>query len=536
MKINSSLYNFLLIGLLLIFVIFASLVSFLNRIENDAGLHALVSREIFEKGKVINLTSYLLSDADVNFPLSYPPIFHLTGSLLYAFIADHSFRVLPVLYGGLSLLFLSLILKNLAKNYLAIILGIFILTFNPYFIDYSSKFFMEIGLVFGVFVSLFYTLKFSESKNLSDFYIASIFFGNSVSIKQQGLFVLPIFIFSILYCLKNKKSFKVIFISLFLFFLFSAGPVFHLFKTTGSVIYPGDNPPKLIQIIEKPLRAFFDIELLEGDRNWSTLNEGRRSDELIQWRDFSNIISAWLVQNEASVLPWVSLTATVVLVLIISVAKYGSFKELIILLFISLFYFLLYYLARPRYALPLIVLPSIIVFYLIKILYSFSHRKFTLFLISSLIIINIGVNFAETYLNILNRDNYGYLGKYIENRSAALDDLYNPIKSDHDFSFVTLSPLPYETAYYTRHITVWANPYGSSELFKVLLQDNEFVALGVLKKYRAKYIVIYNDRFINYSNWAGVIPTNGFLKSIDKSPNFELIKVNDVGKVYLLKS
>jgi hypothetical protein len=507
-------------------------VSFSNRIEGDAAFHALISREIAESGNILNATSYMIGTEKNNFPVAYPQVFHLIGALTYLYIGTPTFSLLPVFYGGLSLYFLAVIFFNLHKHATAIFIGILILALNLYFLDYSSKYFMEIGLVFAILAALAYSIKYINQRKISNLYVAAIFFGLSVAIKQQGLIALPVFLIVLNLCFRWGKSLKPIVISFILFIFVAAGPMLQLFSATGSILYPGDNPPKIIQLLENPLRNMLHIQLLEGDKTWGLINEGRREEELLTWRSLPNTVTAWLVQENSASVPWVYLTGILLFILLVRVIKTRNTKDFVMLIFLTLFYCLLYFLARPRYALPLIVLPSVTLFYIIYTLSSVNIKRPLIVFTAAFFIIYTMINFSSKFSDILFRDDYGYYGRYNTNRQTELQSLYDPIKNDTGSSFTVLSPVPYETAYYTKHPSVWANPYGAIDLFDSFLGAPENEVITMLKKYRVKYLIVYDDRYMRYSNWAGINPNDGFFSTIDTSDKFRLVKSNPSGKVY----
>ncbi len=532
--ITAKSHHVLLGSIILGFFILALFISFSNRIEGDAAFHALVSREIYEKEKIIDSTSYLLANEKNNFPIAYPQVFHLTGALLYMYIGTTAFLILPVLYGVLCLIFLTIILYNLHKNLTAIVLGISILAFNVYFLDFSSKYFMETSLVLSVLVALTYSIKYVKDKNLSNFYVASLFFGLSLAIKQQGLFAFPVFVLLIYFSYRLHKSFKQIFIGVLFFVLISAGPMLQLFYSTGSILYAGDNQPKIVQLIETPVRNLLGIKAIEGDKLWGTLNKGRREDEILTWRDLSNNTSAWIIQDSATSISWAALTGILLIILLIRVIKMRKITDLLVLIFLVSFYFLLYYLARPRYALPLIVMPSVTMFYIISTALLLRINRHAVSLFVALLVMYTLSNFSGGIIDTISRDDYGYYRAYNKNRSSELQELYDAVKSETRSAYTLASPLPYESAFYTTHTTVWANPYGASDLFEALLGLDERDAAEVLRRYQIKYLIIYNDRFMKYTNWAGITPSNGFLKSLDNSQYFKLLKENTSGKIYVM--
>lgn len=525
-------HNFLIYTILTFFFIGSLLTNFTNRIEGDAGFHALITREILERQFLAASSDHILATDNVKFPIAYPQMFHFTGALMYTLIGDYTFFVLPSIYGLLSLIFLLFILKGLNINKLATVLALFFLALNVSFIDYSSKYFMEIGLVFTTLAALAYSINFTETKKISYFYIASIFYGFSIGIKQQGFLILPVYFTLIVYSFFRLKFRKEIIISLFLVVIFCLGPLLQLFKSTGSVLYAGDSLPRIIQITEKPFRDFFGIKLLEGDSVWPKLNEGRRDQELLTWRNFTNSLTAWMEDINLRMFPWNVLLVLALFLLIINLIKHKKMSELLLLIFLLCFYSLFYYLARPRYSLPLIILPSIIIFY---IMIYFHKRKLFLIIFSSLIISFLIISFANSFPQLLKRDEFGFYGKVINQREGSLLKTYEVIKSDNANDFVILSPIPYETAYYTNKQTAWANPYGSTELFRVMLSKNDEEAIKIFKKYKVKYLIIYKDRFMRFTNWAGITPNDGFLSNLNHSKYFQLISENDAARVYLLK-
>ncbi len=534
-NIKNRLYFFYLGLLIILFIITTFFISFSNRIEGDAAFHALVSKEISEKGKIINSTSYILANEKNNFPIAYPEIFHLIGSLNYLYAGKSAFLFLPVLYGALSLYFLAMILYLIHKNLIAVSMGVTILALNLYFLDYSSKYFMETGLVFSVLASFRYAMKYISQKNVSNLYISSIFFGLSVTIKQQGLVALPIFAIILFFSYLWTRSIKQIIISISIFILIAAPPMIQLFFSTGSILYAGDNPPKIIQIIEQPIRNVFGVKLLESDKQWNMINQGRRDEEITTWRSISNNTAAWITQDNLSSIPWAELTGILLLILLFRIISLRSTKDFIMLIFLVLFYFLLYYLARPRYALPLIVLPSVVIFYIINTLTTLKVQPRIILFFVILLTMYISINFSSNFLDTVNRDDFGFYGVYNKERGIQLQSLYDSIKTDKNKTFTILSPLPYETAYYAMRPTIWANPYGATDLFNSLLDPDENKSIKMLKKYRIKYLIIYNDRLMKFTNWAGINPTDGLFSKIAYSKNFQLIKSNESGKVYMSK-
>lgn len=527
-------YDLLIAVTLISFFLFSLVINFSNRIEGDAAFHALISREISERQYIASTSDHILADEKNNFPVAYPQLFHLTGALIYTLIGENSFFILPSLYGIFSLIALFLILRSLNTHKLGTFLALLFIALNTNFIDYSSKYFMEIALVFTTLTALAYSVKFIESVDTKYLYLSSILYGLSIGIKQQGFLILPVFMAVVLYSFFKLKLWKETVISLLILSTFSLGPLLQLFYSTGSVLYAGDSLPKIIQIIEKPFRDLFKIKLVQGDEEWSILNEGRRDLEIERWRNVSNSLTAWMEEKNIKSLPWSALALSAFLILIVNILKNKKMSELLILIFILSFYCLFYYLARPRYALPLIILPSIIIYYIINYLRK-KNKKF-LAVISALLVVFPTISTTNTYSSVSERGNFGFYGKEIKDRENALFEIYKPIKNDPDKYFTVLSPIPYETAFYTNKSTAWANPYGSTKLFKVLLSKNDEEAVKVFRNYRVKYLIIFKDRFMRYSNWVGITPSDGFLSNIGHSKNFRLILENEAGRVYLLKS
>lgn len=168
-----------------------------------------------------------------------PPLFHLVSSVFYFVfglmsinMAETIVRILPVVFGSLSLYFTFLIVKKLFNKDTALYATLF-LAFLPLFFFVS---FRTIPTMLGVLLTTI-AVYFALEKR---FVLSGLFVGLSLLAKEQSLFIIFPVLFIIIFSNINKK--KILIKNLFLFLLITlviASPHYiNNFIKVGDPIFP----------------------------------------------------------------------------------------------------------------------------------------------------------------------------------------------------------------------------------------------------------------------------------------------------------
>lgn len=205
----------------------------------------------------------------------YPAFYSYTMALFYPFFGEKGFNMIPFigfifLLGGT-----FLFIRQLTKNYYLGLLSIILVGCSPKIIFYSARMYQEI-LIGAFFIFCIYLLfHYVETKKRIFLILLAFFVGITLSIKQQGLFILypTIILFFIIYFLKEKIFRKQIAnIAIIILFPLVIGMGFYgvLFHTTGK-LQPGSNEFTALEVINTFGQKLFSYQKKDSDTGDETL-------------------------------------------------------------------------------------------------------------------------------------------------------------------------------------------------------------------------------------------------------------------------
>jgi len=195
----------------------------------DATIHGANATTLLEKG-------WGSLNAD------YPALYYYLMANLYTFFGDKGYNLVP--YTGFLFLLLStfLFVRQITKSYYTGLLAIILVGASPKLIYYVARMYQEI-LLSALFIFCIYLMfKYLETKKRNALLLFSFFIGLTLSIKQQGLFILYpsiIFFFFIIFLRKGVSFFDfatITTVPLLICFSFY-GVLFH----TVGLIQPGSD-------------------------------------------------------------------------------------------------------------------------------------------------------------------------------------------------------------------------------------------------------------------------------------------------------
>jgi len=218
----------------------------------DATIHGYNAKTLMERG-----LDYLNAD--------YPPFYYFAMTVLFQFFGEKGFNLVP--YIGVLFLLISsfLFIRQITKNYYLGLLSIILVGSSPKIIYYSARMYQEI-LITALFVFSFYLLfKYLEKRKRNLLILLLFFIGISLSLKQQGLFILysSIIIFFIFDFIKKRTSLQNLSLVIFLPILIGLPFYGVLFHTKGE-IQPGSNEFELFKVINNFGQKIF---LYNGEKN-----------------------------------------------------------------------------------------------------------------------------------------------------------------------------------------------------------------------------------------------------------------------------
>lgn len=143
-------------------------------------------------------------------------------------------RLNTVLFGALSLLFLSMIAKRYLKTNPSFTLILFI--FTPVWLTLSNFFKYDIALTFWITASIYFLLRFGTSPNLKNYLIAGICCSLAFATKITALPILVIYIFAFFYFFPKKRfRYRYLFAGIFIFLI-----IFLIFGIPDLLLGKGD--------------------------------------------------------------------------------------------------------------------------------------------------------------------------------------------------------------------------------------------------------------------------------------------------------
>lgn len=234
---------------LLTFVGF-SVVVLQSNIHGDAKYHTLTAKASAEKGTLMQHQPYRLfekqGDKRIYMPIAYPLTTESLFTLFYLFGGETALKLYAPILATLIFLIMYLCIKEVGIFQAAFISLLGTLAIGERLLMTPL---MEPYLIICLLLACFLLKKYYQTKNISFFFLTSLFLGTAAAIKQQG-FILAMFItffvfLFLLYQVSKKESplLKSIGIfSLFVFILFIIpSPAFkNQIDRTGTLAYaPG---------------------------------------------------------------------------------------------------------------------------------------------------------------------------------------------------------------------------------------------------------------------------------------------------------
>jgi len=215
-----------------ILILYASLFAHLF-IFGDATMQADIARNIWQEG-LTNTYS------------SYPPLYHVFGAILFSTWGENGFKFITLI--GLLLLGFSsfLLARRITGSAWIGLASAFLVLCSTKTSFYGARMYMEIFVSAFVLITVLYLLRYLKNSGKISLVLSAFFCGITISIKQQGLFILfpsiVIFLLSdvIIRKFKGSKSYKkdVKNLAIFVLVVLSivGGPIYWQFRQTGSIV------------------------------------------------------------------------------------------------------------------------------------------------------------------------------------------------------------------------------------------------------------------------------------------------------------
>jgi hypothetical protein len=172
----------------------------------------------------------------------YPSHYYFLMATLSSLVGEYGYNLVPYVGFIFLLLCTYLLIKQLTNNYYLSLLAILFAGCSPKIIFYSARMYQEILISAFFIYSIFLLFKYQKKRNQKILLLLSFFVGITLSIKQQGLFILYPSI-TIFYCIEFIRK-RVSFLRILLITIIPIliGIPFYgvLFHTTGE-LQPGSN-------------------------------------------------------------------------------------------------------------------------------------------------------------------------------------------------------------------------------------------------------------------------------------------------------
>lgn len=509
-------------------------------IEGDPAFHAQISRSIASSGIIQQHSLLFFSNPGELFPIMYPQFFHLVGAILYLYIGETAFTMMPLFFGVLLSLVSFLLIRRCFKSKTIALFGAGMVATNWQFIQYSTRYYMEIGVTLFVLSSLYFIVSYVDEHNFKYGLMSAQFTGLAICTKQQAFFMLPIFIGGAfaeeIFNNNNLKRFVVL---MLIVMVCAGGLLAELFSTTGSLFYSG-KLPTIIEKFEGSIAGIAGIHRINEDPKWMEYNISKRQNETNQWRNAKQILdflNPFRILTAGSLEPaslglWLVLLMIGLLYIIHRIIFYRDICLSYMLAYFIVFIVVFYILARPRYLLPLCIAPAFIIS---SVLSSVKHHFRYMTIVIMVTAATIGTSFINVHALESLRADIGYAGYRVDNRVAQMKEVHAWLKKDNVYKETIITPVVYTTSYYTESPCAWMNPLGSSEIFETFMAGDTARALEVFARYNARYICIYKERLRQYDGWVGVIPPEGLFPLLGRQDGFKKVYENDAAIVYKIE-
>lgn len=191
----------------------------------------------------------------------YPPFYYYSMAILEAFFGEKGYNLVPFT-GFILLLFATfLLIRQVTKNYYLSLLAIIFVACSPKIIFYSARMYQEILLSALIIFSIYFFLRYIETREKYIVWILAFFVGITLSLKQQGLFLLytSISFFFIIDWIRRKTKFTNLLIVLFIPLLIGL-PFYGMLYHTKGELQPGSGEFSLFRIINTVGQKIFLYE------------------------------------------------------------------------------------------------------------------------------------------------------------------------------------------------------------------------------------------------------------------------------------
>lgn len=174
-------------------------------------------------------------------------------------------RLHTLFYGLLSLVTLYTILKKTLKYFPLLFLGMF--AFTPLWIFLSNFYKYDITLAFWIILTIYFILKFSQTKKIEHYLLAGIACGLSISTKFTALPLFAGYLFSYFIFVKQKN------IKQFLFCVFSTIFIFIFLGIPDLLFNKGNYNQLIYSTLVQPLREGSILNLKQPVESFLLFNE-----------------------------------------------------------------------------------------------------------------------------------------------------------------------------------------------------------------------------------------------------------------------
>jgi 4-amino-4-deoxy-L-arabinose transferase-like glycosyltransferase len=175
----------------------------------DESIYAKVAKNMYESGDLLTLR--WRNNSDLWF--EKPPLYFILTSYMYSLldVSEFSTRIVVVIFSFLGLVYTYKLAKIIFNSVYIGLFAVFGLILNVSYLYYSRIGMLDVMLTSLIVASIYYFIKFNESKNRFDLVISGVFIGLGVLTKSIIGF-LPLVIVFIYYLILNfglkKKDYK----------------------------------------------------------------------------------------------------------------------------------------------------------------------------------------------------------------------------------------------------------------------------------------------------------------------------------------
>lgn len=179
---EAKTYSKLGILVIIIAILLRIFLSSMHTISGDACWHFSAARFIAD-----NSNFPLFEKIGRDEPFWAPPLFHVIASFFYNMFGEFGFKLVPLIFGSLALIFSYLIFKKFLDPKGTFYAALF-MSFIPINIDYSVLGYSDSILPFFVVLSIYLALK-------DKFMLSGVAAGLAVLAKYNGVFVIPVLLY-----------------------------------------------------------------------------------------------------------------------------------------------------------------------------------------------------------------------------------------------------------------------------------------------------------------------------------------------------